>query len=432
MLKVTAQHTEDCQAIVRIEVDEQRLEHYLQKAYHRLVKRTEVPGFRRGKAPRPMLERYLGRHRLLHEALDILVPEVVQEALREQGIEPYDRPLVEVVQEEPPIIQATVPLTPQVDLGDYLSLRLPQEEVTVDPAEVEAALQELRHRYALRQPVDRPARWGDIVRLDVRGLVDGRPVLTEEDIEVQLREGQELLVPGLAHHIIGLRKGEERTFTLTIPQDWPRRSIAGRQASFTVRIHEVKEEELPPLDDDFARQVGEGFPTLEALRRRLEEDIRQQKEEEASRRRREQAVDLLVESAPVLRFPPVLLEEEIERLLEEEARALGRDVDRYIQEMRRSPAQRRQELEERARRRLCRSLALSRLAELENIQVTTEEVTAEIERLTAGPHGAQLRPILQSPRGMESVRRSLLTRKTIDRLMEIVSGKAQPEGGEGT
>jgi len=431
MVKVTAERTDDCQAVVRIEVDQQRLEDYLERAYRRLVKRTDVPGFRRGKAPRPMLERYIGRHRLLHEALDLLVPDVVQEALREQGIAPYDRPLVEVVQEEPPVIQATVPLAPEVDLGDYRSLRLPKDEVSVDPAEVDALLEELRHRYALRQPVDRPAQWGDIVRLDVRGEAEGRPVVQEEDVEVQLQEGQELLVPGLAEAVIGMRKGEEKTVALALPPDWPRRALAGRQATFTIRVHEVKEEVLPELDDDFARQVGEGFPDLQALRRRLEEDVRQRKEAEALSRRREQAVDALVEAAPCIRFPPVLLEEEMDRLLREEARALGRDVDRYIQEMRRSPAERRQELEERAKRRLRRSLALARLAELEGIEVSEEEIEEEIERLLADPQTAHLRPALQSPQIKESIRRSLLTRKTIDRLLAIVGSQDEErEGGK--
>ncbi len=429
-MKVTAERTQDCQAIVRIEVDQERLEDYLERAYRRLVQRTDIPGFRRGKAPRAMLERYLGRHRLLQEALDIMVPEVVEEAIRQEGLEPYDRPQLTVLQQEPPIIQATIPLAPEVDLGDYRNLRLPKDEVTVEPGEVDKALEELRHRYALRQPVDRPAQWGDIVRLDIRGEVEGRPFLQEEDIEVQLKEGQELWLPGLAQAILGLGKGQEKTFTLALPQDWPRRALAGRPATFTLRVHQVKEEVLPELNDDFAREVGEGFPDLQALRRRLEEDIRQRKEAEALRQRREQAVDALV-AAATIRFPPVLLEEEMDRLLREEARALGRDVDRYIQEMRRSWEERRQELAERARQRLCRSLALSRLAELENLQVSDQEVAAEIERLTADPQLAPLRPFFQSPQGLASVRRSLLTRKTIDRLVEIVYGPDRAQkGGE--
>ncbi len=428
-VKVTSQFTEDCQAILRIEVSPEEFQRYLDRAYQRLVKRAEVPGFRKGRAPRVMLERYLGRQRLVQEALDIMVPEMLKEALATEGIQPFDRPMVEILQEEPPIIQATVPLPPQVDLGDYRQLRLPKQEVVVEREEVEAALEELRHRYAIRQPVDRPAQWGDIVRVDIIGEANGRAFYRDEDVEIQLRKGQQILVAGLEEAIVGARKGEVSTVELTMPQDWPRRSLAGRPATFTIRILEVKEHQLPPLDDSFAQQVGEGFPSLEALRQRLEEDIRQRKEMAAAMRQREEALDALVAAAHKVSFPPTLLEEEMGRLLQEEAQALGRDVDRYIEELRHSPQQRRQKLEERAKKRVMHSLVISRLAELEGIQVSDEEVREEIERLVTRSQNYQLLPLLQSPQGMASIRRSLLTRKTIDRLMEIVYSSDQ--GNEG-
>ena len=423
MVKVSAERTQDCQAVLEIQVEPEHLEPYLERAYRRLAQRTEVPGFRRGKAPRVMLERFLGRHRLLHEALDILVPEVVRQALDQEGIEPFDRPTVEVVQEEPPVIKATVPLAPVVELGDYRSLRLPRPQAEVDPAEVDEALDELRRRYALHQPVDRPVRWGDIVRLDVRLQANGRTLVAEEDVELRLREGSTLVLPGLAEAIVGMGRGEEKAFQLQVPQDYPRREVAGRTAQATVRLHEVKEEHLPDLDDEFARQVGEGFPDLASLRRRLEEDIRQRKQQELESSYRLQAVDALVQAAERIDYPPVLLEQEMERLLRDEARAAGRDLDRYLAQLRRSPQELREALQPRAQERLRRSLALSRLAELEGIQVSEEEVQAEIEALVgaAAAEAEQLRAVLQSPGGRESIRRSLLTRKTIDRLVEIVS-----------
>ncbi|HXG42555.1 MAG TPA: trigger factor [Dehalococcoidia bacterium] len=425
MVKVSAERTQDCQAVLEIRVEPEHLEPYLERAYRRLAQRTEVPGFRRGKAPRVMLERYLGRHRLLHEALDILVPEVVRQALDQEGIEPFDRPTVEVVQEEPPVIKATVPLAPVVELGDYRSLRLPRPQAEVDPSEVDAALEELRHRYALHEPVDRPVQWGDIVRLDIRVQADGRTLVSEEDVELRLREGTVLVLPGLADGILGMAKGEEKVFELPVPEDYPRREVAGRTARATVRVHEVKQERLPDLDDDFARQVGEGFPDLASLRRRLEDDIRQRKQQELESSYRLQAVDALVQAAERIEYPPVLLEQEVERLLRDEARAAGRDVDRYLEQLRRSPEEAWQELRPRAEERLRRSLALSKLAELEGIQVPDEEVQAEIDSIVAagGPDAQQLRALLESPAGRDSIRRTLLTRKTIDRLVEIVSGE---------
>jgi trigger factor len=434
-VKVSAERTQDCQAVLEIQVEPEHLEPYLERAYRRLVQRTEVPGFRRGKAPRVMLERYLGRHRLLHEALDILVPEVVRQAMDQEGIEPFDRPTVEVLQEEPPVIKATVPLAPVVELGDYRSLRVPRPQAEVSPEEVDEALEELRRRYALHEPVDRPVQWGDIVRLDVRVEANGRTLVDEEDVELRLRQGMTLVLPGLAEGIIGAAKGEEKAFELQVPEDYPRRELAGRTAQVTVRIHEVKEERLPDLDDDFARQVGEGFPDLAALRRRLEEDIRQRKQQELESSYRLQAVDALVQAAERIEYPPVLLEQEMERLLRDEARAAGRDVDRYLEQLRRTPEEAWQELRPRAEERLRRSLALSKLAELEGIQVSDDEVQAEIDAITVGggAEAQQLRALLESPAGRDSIRRSLLTRKTLDRLVEIVSGsepEAAPAGAQ--
>ncbi|GBD14271.1 Trigger factor [bacterium HR25] len=426
LVKVSTQRPTGCEAVLEIEIEPERLESYLERAYRRLVQRTDVPGFRRGKAPRSMLERYLGRHRLLHEALDIMVPEVVREALTEQGIEPFDRPQVEVVQEEPPVIKAKVPLPPVIELGDYRSLRVEREPVEVAPEEVDAALEELRRRYALHEPVNRPVQWGDIVYMDIRGEVEGRRLMNEEDVEVRLQEGSVLLLPGLAEAVIGMERGQEKTVTLPLPEDYPRRELAGRPATFTIRVRAVREERLPELNDDFAREVGEGFASLEALRARLEEDLRQRKEAEAEASYRERAVEALVEMAARIEFPQVLVEEEVERLLREEARAVGQDVDRYIEQLRRSPEELWQEYRGRAEERLRRSLALGRLAELEGVQVMDEEIAQEIERLSAGgqPDGG-LRAILESPAGREALRRSLLTRKTLDRLVAIASGKVE-------
>lgn len=324
------------------------------------------------------------------------------------------------------MIKAKVPLPPVIELGDYRSLRVEREPVEVAPEEVDAALEELRRRYALHEPVNRPVQWGDIVYMDIRGEVEGRRLMNEEDVEVRLQEGSVLLLPGLAEAVIGMERGQEKTVTLPLPEDYPRRELAGRPATFTIRVRAVREERLPELNDDFAREVGEGFASLEALRARLEEDLRQRKEAEAEASYRERAVEALVEMAARIEFPQVLVEEEVERLLREEARAVGQDVDRYIEQLRRSPEELWQEYRGRAEERLRRSLALGRLAELEGVQVMDEEIAQEIERLSAGgqPDGG-LRAILESPAGREALRRSLLTRKTLDRLVAIASGKVE-------
>ena len=415
------------------------MERSLDTAYRRLVQRTQVPGFRKGKAPRAMLERQLGRHRLVHEALDILIPEAYNRAIEEQDVDAIDQPRIEVLQEEPVVFNATVPVRPTVELGDYRALRVERSAAMVDPKDVDAGLEELRHRYALHQPVDRPVRMGDIVRADVRGEVDGRQIFAEEDAEFRLREGAVVLLPGFAEGLAGAQKGEPAEVAVEVPPDYPAAggALAGKRCVFTVLVREVKEEQLPALDDQFAREAGEGFPSLDALRQRLESDLRERIEREAEDAYQDQALAALAERAEKLEFPPVLGEREIDRLLRDEARAAGQDVDRYIESAlggRRPLEELRDELRPRASERVRRSLVLSRLAELEGILVEPAEIDAEVERIvgSSGGQAPQMRQLFGGAGGREAIERSLLTRKTLERLATIASdGASAAEGAAG-
>src|SRR3990172_2496843 len=248
------------------------MERSIDRAYRRLVQRVDVPGFRKGKTPRHMLERHLGRDRLVREAIDILIPEAYEKAIDDENIDPIDQPVIELVKDEPLSFKATVPVRPTVELGDYQSFRAAREPVTVDAKEVDAAIGELRPRRAVQEPVERPLQTGDIVRADVRAVVEGREVYAEEDTEFHLREGATVLLPGFAEGVIGAPKGVAKEFELTMPAG--SQPLSGKTANFTVTVKEVKQERLPEVNDDFAREVGEGFPSLQALRDQLQTNIK--------------------------------------------------------------------------------------------------------------------------------------------------------------
>jgi len=401
------------------------MELYLERAYRRLAQRTEIAGFRKGKAPRQMLERHLGRERLVHEALDMLIPEAYNQALEEHQVEAIDQPRLDIVQEEPLIFKATVPVRPTVRLGEYASLRVERPAVAAAPDEVDAAVEELRHRYALHEPVDRPVRKGDVVRADVRGQIDGREVFADDDFEFTLRDDATILLPGFAEGVIGAEKGMPKEVQVTTPPG--SQPLSGKTGTFTVVVKEVKEERLPKLNDEFAREVGEGFPSLQALRQHLETQIRERREAEAEEQYHEETVTALVEQAQEVEYPPVLVEREIDRLLRDEARASGQDVDRYMESA--SGGQRpvqeiREALRETAQERVRRSLVLTALAEAEQVKVEPAEVDGEIERIvgSSGAQAEQIDQLFKSPGGREAIERSLLTRKTLHRLIEIVSG----------
>ncbi|MCJ7510303.1 MAG: trigger factor [Dehalococcoidia bacterium] len=427
-MKVSSERIPESQVVLEIEVEPERLERSLERAYRRLAQKAEVPGFRKGKAPPHMLERYLGRDAVMQEALGLLIPEVYNQAIEEENIEAIDHPSIEVVQQEPLILKATVPVRPSVDLGSYREVRVGREPVTVSEEQVNEELEELRHRYAILEPVDRPLQTGDQVRADVRVNVDGRSVFSEDDAEFRLRQGVHLLLPGFAEQLLGSEKGVERQFSIDVPQDYPQRPLAGKTCLCRVLVKEIKEERLPELDDAFAAIVGEGFPTLQALRERLESDVRQSVEQEADARHREKVVDGVVAGASV-EFPPVLAEREMEQLLRERLSASGaRDIERYLRQVGRSEEELRQELRLQAVERIQNSLVLGKVAEVEGISVGKEDIDAEIERLAAssGPRADELRKVFGSAGAREALERSLFTRKTVERLVAIASGEAPP------
>lgn len=427
-MKVSAERIPDSQVVLEIEVESERLERSMNRAYRQLAQKTSVPGFRKGKAPRTMLERYLGVGAIREEALRLLIPEVCQEAIEGQDLVAVDIPSVEIVQEEPLVLKATVPVWPEVDLGDYREVRVERPAAQVNQEQVDEKLEELRRRYAILEPVDRSVQVGDLVRAEVEASVDDHTVYSDEDVEFRLREGATILLPGFAEQLPGTEKGVERQIRIPVPEDYPERSIAGKNCLCTILVKEVKEEKLPDLDDEFARLAGEGFPSLAALRERLESDLHESAETVVEALYRDKVVDAVVAGA-TLELPPALVEREADRLLQDQMNSSGvQDVKAYLERMRRSEEELRQELRLQATERVQRSLVLSRVAEVESISVSKEDVEGEIERLVAssGPQGEAVRRMFSNPNGRSALERSLLTRKTLDRLMAIASGQEAP------
>ncbi|HVP04723.1 MAG TPA: trigger factor [Dehalococcoidia bacterium] len=428
-VKVSAQALPESQVLLEIVVDPEQMEKSLDRAYKKLVQRVNVPGFRKGKTPRNMLERHLGPGRLLEEAIDIVIPEAYNQAIEDQDIDAIGQPKIEVTTTEPLAFKATIPVRPTVDLGDYRSLRIEREPVEVDEKDVESSVEELQRRYALHEPVERPVQVGDIIRADIRIEVDGKEVYKDDDTELHLHEGRTVLLPGFTEGVAGAVKGEPKDVTVTLPDD-AESSLAGKTAIVHVVVKEVKEERLPEQNDDFAQGVGEGFPSLEALKERLRNDLRERLEAQAEDKYRDEALRALVDGAKRIEFPPVLVEREVNRFLNDQARSSGLELDRYLELLKKTPEQLQEELTPSATERVKRSLTLSQLSDQETIEVTESDIDDEIEKLVSQASGGdpdqveRYRRIFQSAEARSSLERSLLTRKTMDRLVEITSGEA--------
>jgi trigger factor len=424
-LRITAEPLPQRQVLLEIEVEPERHNEAIEKAYRKLAPRVRIPGFRPGKAPRAMIEKQIGRHRLLDEAMDILVPDVYKEALEKEELDPVANPALEIVSHEPFVFKATVPLKPDVDIGDYKALRVPKEAVDVSEAQVEDTLTTLRRRYGTIEPVDRPAQKGDIIRGSLTAETSDGKLFEQQDIEYRLSDESLSSLPGLADSIVGLSKGADITTSVKVEADHPDQRIAGKDVTYHVVVEEVKEERLAPLDDNFAREVGEGFESLSDLRERVKSDIVSVEEDAALHRYHTAVIDALLNQAK-LEYPEVMIEREIDRILEEQANLDPRDPraqELYLARMGKSEEEVRNEVRETAEARLRRSLVLTAFAEAENITVTHEEIDAEIEKMaeSAGSQADAIRRVFGTQSGHATIERTLLTRKTLERLVEIAS-----------
>ncbi len=427
-MKVTLERLPESRVQLEIEVEPDRLERSLDAAYKRLVPTLRIPGFRPGKAPRRIVERMVGRDRLIHEALDSLVPAVYSEALESEEIDAVDQPQLEILETEPVRFKATVPVRPTVTLGDYESIRIAPEPVEVTDEMFEEQMEMIRRRFATIAPVERGAEWNDILTADIDGTVEDTPFVQDEDVEFPLREGQTLFLPDLAEQFLGMEAESEKTVELPVPEDFPEQ-FANKTATLTLTVKSVKEEELPEEDDDLAQQVNaEEFETIDQLRERVRSDLQETLQRQADEAYRLKVVDELVGLSEI-EYPQVLLDREIDELIRDSHGSDVRAYQAHLAQIGKSPAEFRETFREPAVERLSRSLVLSEFTSVEDIEVTEDEVASQMEQMLEplGENAESMRTMFESERGSASIRSSLLTDKTLARLQEIATAEPEEE-----
>ena len=436
-MKITKEKEENRQVFLTVELEPSEMEEAMQDSYKTLAKKAEIPGFRKGKAPRAVVERHLGRSRLVEEAVNKVVPQAYEQALKEQEIEPFAQPEIELTQAEPVIFKAIVPLEPVVELGDYQSIRMTPEPVEVTDAKVDSVLDELRHQYATWESVDRPLAYNDLAVIDISGKVDEKPYVQKIGAQYQVLKDSMSPAPGFSDQIVGMKKGDEKEFTLGFPEDYPNKEVAGKEGAFKVKLTEIKEEKLPEMNDALAAQVSPEFNTVKALREETEKRLRENAEEQSRMDFEEKLINAVVEQAKV-EYPPVLVEMEINRILNEQNRRLqlsGRGMDDYLKSINKTEEQLREELRPVSVKNVNASLVLGRITEAEKIEVTEEDIDKGIDGMTgntAEDKREDLRKLLDNPQTRQSLRQSLLTRKTFDRLVEIARSEVQSKKETGT
>ena len=419
-MKVSTDRIEGSQVVLNIEVDAEEMESAIKKAYHRLGAKTTVPGFRKGKAPPEMLERYFGREALVEDAVEHLLPEVYDRAIQEQEVDAIGQPQVEVLQIDPLSFKATVPVQPTIELDDYHQVKFEQEAVVVTEEEEAEALEKIRYMQAPWTPMERPAKSGDLLAIDVEGTVEGEVVINEKEGWYQLSPDLPNALPGFAEQLEGAEKGEERVFTLTLPAE--QGESGGKECSFKVLVNEIKEKKLAEMDDDFAKSLGQGLETLDSVKEKIAADLRSRKEMEAKNNLEEKAIKALVDLARA-EFPDIMVQNEIDHLMSEQERHFGdrHGLEDYLNRLKKTQEEFRNELRPMAERIVLRSLVLQRFAELEGIEVSAADIDAEVEHMMQYASDEGVRRLFDSSSARESLRRNLFIRKAIDRLAEIAT-----------
>jgi trigger factor len=430
-VKVTREKTENSQVFLTIEMEPAEVEESLEKSYYRLVSKAKIPGFRKGKAPRAILERYIGKESLLEDALNHLLPEAYEKAIKEQEIEAIAQPQIEIAQTDPVVFKVTIPLKPTIKLGDYGSIRLTPEPVQITEDDINSAMEQLRHHYASWEPVERQVDLSDLVSLDVQSNIENEPFINQKGAQYQVLSDLPFPAPGFAEQLLGMKRDKEKEFKLQFPLDYPRRELAGKEASFQVRVTEIKQERPPELNDEFARQIDPDFESLDSLREQVTANLRLKAEEKAKMDFEEQVVEAVVDSAQ-LEFPPVLVEAQISRLVDERLKYWQKGTQglaEYLRSINKTEEELREELHPLAVKRVTWSLVLEKVTEEKRIEINDSEIEAEIESLTksAGESKDELEKLLNTPQSHESIKQQLLIRKTIQRLVEIAEGLENKE-----
>jgi len=413
--------------VLEFQVDAAQVNDSLEKAFKKVVKDVSMPGFRKGKVPRPIFENRYGVEVLYQDALDILLPVAYTDAVREANIIPVDRPEIDVVQfgkDQEAVIKATVTVKPEVELGDYKGVTVEKKDFTVSAEQVEEELSNLQKSHAEIVVTDEGAvvENGDTVIIDFKGFVDDVAFEGGEADNYSLEIGSGVFIPGFEEQIVGMKKGEEKDVTVSFPEAYHVATLAGKPAVFKVKLHDIKRKQLPVLDDEFAKDISE-FNTLDELKADIENKLKERTENEAKSYIEEAVISKAVENATV-EVPVVMIENEIEVLMNDFKQRLqmqGIPFDAYVQFTGSTEEGLKNEFRTQAEKRVVTGLVLDAITDAEGIEATEEEVNEELAKIaeSAKMDVERVKSILESrDPGLGNLVNDIKTRKTVATLID--------------
>lgn len=409
-----------------IEVESEQFSQAIDQAYRKLVKTAKIRGFRPGKAPRPIFERFYGKETLINEALERLIPQAYGEAVKEADIEPIDRPEVDVEQAEegsPLVFKGKVQVKPAVTLGALEGFDIPHPQAEVKADQVDEHINALRERTAQLVPDEGgTVQEGSFAVIDFEGFIDGEPLEGGKGEGHTLEIGSNRFIPGFEEQLIGAPVGETRDIKVTFPEDYHAEQLRGKEASFNVTVKDLKKKEYPELNDDFAKQVSDRFQTLQELRDDITNKLKDAAERQAERDWRNAILEAVANAAEV-ELPEVLVHRRIHTLIEDFAQTLqyqGLNVETYMRVTGKDAETLHKEFGEPAQKQVKLDLVMEAVAKQQGFAVDEAEIDAQFDVMAQQMGGGSaLAEMQRSPEYREHVRESLLKQKAIDHVLAL-------------
>lgn len=422
-MKARIEKTENNRTTMIVEVDPQQFEAAMERSYRKNVKKILVPGFRKGKAPRKIIETRYGESIFYEDAINYIITDTYGPSVKELGIEPVDHPEFDVVQLEkgkPFIYKAEVTVKPEVKLGAYKGIEAEQLKFEITEETVNHELEKLRNASARFVPVDRPAEKGDILTVDFEGFVDEKPFEGSKATNFRLELGAGGFIPDFEDQLVGAAAGEEKQVNVTFPADYFNSDLAGKEAVFSVKIKDVKEKQLPALDDEFAKDVSE-FKTLQELKVDIENKLKEKFDNYSRNQLENEIVDKVMKNTEV-DIPDVMVENRLQSMINDFAfrlRLRGITLEKYLEANKMTLDELKNSMRDDAYYNVKMALTLEAVAKAEDIKPSESEIEQRIAEMAKG-YNKSVEEFKQTMKEdqLEYIKDSITTKKTLDFLVE--------------
>lgn len=428
-MKVTVENGENQQVTLTIEVEAAEVNKAVEQACKRLASRVSIPGFRKGKAPRMIVERHVGKDAVLQEAFDIVAPKALSKAFDEQKIDPVTRPSVDIETLEEGkdlVFKATVTPRPEVKLGDYKGLNVPKNEVNITDEDVEKQLKTFQDRQGklVDAPEGAEVKDGDFTTLDFKGFVDGEAFDGGEGKDYPLQIGSNSFIPGFEDQLVGAKIGEERDVNVKFPEEYHAKELAGKDATFKCTIRSIKTKELPAIDDELAKKVSK-FETLDELKADIRKNLEENAERTAENDQKSAAIEMATNNITV-DIPAVMIDNRVTAMIQEMAMRLeqqGMKLEQYLQYAGTDIAKLREQYRETAEKNVKTDLMLEEVAKAENIKVEAKDLDEEVAAMAAayGATPQQVQKIIKEQGRIGDLAASVLRKKTAQFIIDNIA-----------